>query len=70
MDKERIYVNNSSIDNADYSCIEVLDLETLISIKRFDKVTGIRFLDLVPDKLQLFCKLNNGPLIIVYEMDR
>jgi len=70
MDKERIYVNNSNIENADNSCIEVLDLETFTSIKRFDKVTGIRFLDLVPDKLQLFCKLNNGPLIKVYEMDR
>jgi len=51
LDKERIYVNNSSVEGSDFSCIEVLDIETFATIKRFDKVTGIRFLDLVPDKL-------------------
>jgi len=65
-----LYVNNGRILNSDFSIIEVVDIETFTSIKRFDKVTGIRFMTIIPEKLQLFSKLNNGPLIKVFEMDR
>jgi len=47
MDKERIYVNTylgviySVCGN---SCIDVLDIKDLTSIKRFDEVTGIKFI--------------------------
>jgi len=76
MDKERIYVVNPikryvpSKGFDETTCIVVLDIRTLISIKRFDEVTAIKFICLVPDKLQLFCKLEDGPMINVYEIDR